>query len=143
MTLSPQDMFYMAIGLISIILAFWFNRHLYRGGGLSGLEAVYYLTAFAALLIGWYFNLQYMRQYGAQAGWAHWTRLLFANPAAASGGQDLIIANVIVLPLWTIIDGRRCGMRASWWYFPMSLITSYAFAIALFLAVKERQLRRA
>lgn len=141
MSLSPQDLFYMAIGLISIAVAFWFNRHLYRRGGVSALEAVYYATALAALVVGWYFNLQYMRQYGAKAGWVHWTRLLFANPASASGGQDLIFANVILLPLWTIVDGRRSGMRASWWYFPMSLITSYAFAMALFLAVKERQLR--
>jgi hypothetical protein len=143
MSLSPQDLFYMAIGLISIVLLFWFNRHLYRGGGVTGLELLYYLTALAGLLIGWYFNLQYMQQYGAQAGWAHWTRLLFVNPASASGGQDLIIANVILLPLWTIVDGRRCGMRVTWWYFVMSLITSYAFAMALFLAVKERQLRQA
>lgn len=141
MTLSPSDLFYMALGLVSIALLFWFNRHLYRGGGVSGLELVYYATALAGLLIGWYFNLQYMREYGAEGGWVHWTQLLFVNPASASGGQDLIIGNVILFPLWTIIDGRRAGMRVSWWYFVMSIITSYAFAFALFLAVKERQLR--
>lgn len=43
--------------------------------------------------------------------------------------------------MWTISDGRRNGMRWNWWYFPMSLLTSYAFAIALYLAVRERQLR--
>ena len=71
----------------------------------------------------------------------HWTRLLFVNPASASGGQDLLIANLILFPLWTIVDGRRHGMRAAWGYFPMSLLTSYAFAFAMFLALQDRQLR--
>ena len=142
MPLSPTEMFYVAIGLASIALVFYFNAHLYRGGGgATALEGFYYVTALAALLIGWYFNFQYFRVYGDQAGWIHWTELLFVNPASASGGQDLIIANLILFPLWTILDGRRSGMRGSWWYFPMSLLTSYAFGIALFLAVRERQLR--
>ncbi|HUS24910.1 MAG TPA: DUF2834 domain-containing protein [Candidatus Binatia bacterium] len=145
MTLSPTEIFYVLIGLASIGLVFWFNRPLYKPGGpagaVGGIEAVYYLTALVALLVGWYFNFQYFRQYGAEAGWLHWTKLLFVNPASASGGQDLIIANLVLFPLWTVIDGRRSGMRHAWWYFPMSLLTSYAFGLALYLAVKERQVR--
>lgn len=135
------ELFYAALGLASVALIFWLNRPLFRGGGLSALEAACYLLSLPALLIGWYFNIEYMREYGAEAGWWHWTTLLFVNPASASGGQDLIIANLILFPLWTIVDGRRLGMRASWMYFVMSLITSYAFAVALFLALRERQLR--
>ena len=145
MSLSANELFYVVIGLLSVALIVYLSRHLFtRGGaagGVSGLEWLYYAVALVALLIGWYFNFQYMRQYGAEGGWWHWTTLLFVNPASASGGQDLIIANLILFPLWTIIDGRRCGMRASWLYFPMSLLTSYAFAIALFMAIRERQLR--
>ena len=48
---------------------------------------------------------------------------------------------MILLPIWTIVEARRAGMRAGWLYFPMSLLTSYAFALALFLALRERQLR--
>ena len=145
MNLSANELFYVVIGLLSVVLIVYLSRHLFaRGGaagGVSGLEWLYYAVALVALLIGWYFNFQYMRQYGAEGGWWHWTTLLFVNPASASGGQDLIIANLILFPLWTMIDGRRCGMRASWLYFPMSLLTSYAFAIALFMAIRERQLR--
>ena len=145
MNLSPTEIFYMLLGLATVVATYLYNRHLYRQDsgnlGVSGLEWVYYITALAALLIGWYFNFEYLRSYGDQAGWWHWTTLLFVNPASASGGQDLIIGNMILFPLWTIIDGRRCGMRASWVYFVMSLLTSYAFGFALFLAVKERQLR--
>jgi hypothetical protein len=145
MTLAANEIFYMALGLATVAVLFFVNAPLFRrrgpAGGVSALEFVCYLTALAALGVGWYFNLEYMREYGAQGGWAHWTRLLFVNPASASGGQDLIFANVVLFPLWTITDGRRSGMRLAWWYFVMSLVTSFAFAMALFLAFRERQLR--
>jgi Terpene cyclase DEP1 len=139
--MSVIEAFYVALGLASIALVFWLNRPLFRGVPLSGLEAAYHLVGAAALLVGWYFNFQYFRVYGDEAGWIHWTKLLFVNPASASGAQDLIIANVVLFPLWTIVDGRRSKMRASWIYFPVSLITSFAFAMALFLAMRDRQLR--
>lgn len=140
--MSPIELTYVVIGLLSIAVVFWLNAHLFRESlGVSVAETVYHAVGLVALLVGWYFNFQYFRQYGDEAGWMHWTKLLFVNPASASGGQDLIIANVILFPLWTILDGRRQGMRAAWWYFPMSLLTSYAFGIALFLAVQDRQRR--
>ena len=139
--MSVTEAFYVALGLASIALVFWLNRPLFRNTPASALEAVYHAIGLAALLIGWYFNFAYFRQYGAEAGWWHWTTLLFVNPASASGAQDLIIANVFLFPLWTILDGRSSGMKASWIYFPVSLITSFAFAMALFLAMRDRQLR--
>ena len=143
-SLRPDEMFSMVMGLLTLALLFYCNRHLYRagaGGRTSLLEGFYYVIAIAALGIGWYFNFQYMRQYQGVSGWWHWTTLLFVNPASASGGQDLIFANLILFPLWTLIDGRRRGMKVTWLYFPMSLVTSYALGVALFLAIQERQLR--
>lgn len=142
MALNATTIFYMLLGLGTIAPVFWLNRDLFKATTTSGVEVIYYVTALAALFVGWYFNIAYMNQYGAEAGWWHWTKLLFVNPASASGGQDLIFANVILFPLWTILDGRRNGMRAPWWYFVMSLVTSFAFAMALFLAIRDRQLRR-
>ena len=55
--------------------------------------------------------------------------------------QDLIAANVFLLPLWTMIDGPRRGLRGCWLYFVMSLFTSFAFAMGLYLAAQERQVR--
>ncbi|MES2488965.1 MAG: DUF2834 domain-containing protein [Pseudomonadota bacterium] len=145
MPFTGLELFYMAIGLLSVALIYVCNAHLYRSDGVrvgsTGLEAFYYVIALAALLIGWYFNFAYFREYAAEIGWWHWTTLLFVNPASASGGQDLIIANLILFPMWTIIEGRRSGLRHSWMYFVMSLLTSYAFGIALFLAMHDRQLR--
>jgi hypothetical protein len=141
--MSPTEIFYVLIGLGSIALILYLNAALFRTRGVpaSAAERAYYAVGVVALLVGWYFNFQYFRQYGDEVGWLHWTKLLFVNPASASGGQDLIIANLILFPLWTLLDGRRDGMRASWLYFPMSLLTSYAFGLALFLAVQDRQRR--
>ena len=141
--MSPKEIFYVCLGLALVALTIWPNRHLFSGraGGLSALEGLYYPIALAALLVGWYFNFQFMREYGDQATWSNWTRLLFVNPASASGGQDLLFANAVLFIPWTIVDGRRAGTKWNWIWFPMSAVTSFAFAMALFLALKERQLR--
>jgi Terpene cyclase DEP1 len=139
--MQTASLIYILIGVAITAIVLFVNRHLFRQGGLTILEAIYYLTALAGLVIGWYFNLHYIAEFGAQAGWVHWTGLIFVNPASASAAQDLILGNVVVLPIWTVVEARRAGMRAGWLYFPMSLLTSYAFALALFLALRERQLR--
>jgi hypothetical protein len=73
--------------------------------------------------------------------WAQYIKLMFANPASSSAGQDYTFANVIILPLITIVDGRRRGIARPWLFFVSSLFTSFAFAWAFYLAVAERQLR--
>jgi hypothetical protein len=49
--------------------------------------------------------------------------------------------NHIQLPLWSIIDGRRRGMKVPWIFFVMSFFTSLAFSMAWYLAFVERQIR--
>jgi len=105
------------------------------------LEGVYYALAVGSVCTGWYFNVHYVMAYPADASWVHFTRMLFDNPAAASAGQDMIVTNVFLFPLWTIIDGSRRGLRRTWIYFVISLFTSFGFAMALYLAVQERQVR--
>jgi Terpene cyclase DEP1 len=78
---------------------------------------------------------------GRIASWMHFTRMLFDNPAAGSAGQDMIVTNVFLFPLWTMIDGPRRGMRRPWIYFVISLFTSFGFAMGLYLGAQERQLR--
>ena len=57
------------------------------------------------------------------------------------GSADYTIANVILLPLFTIIDGRRAAFNRPWLFFVSSLFTSFAFAWAFYLATVERQRR--
>ena len=67
--------------------------------------------------------------------------MLFTNWAADSAAQDYTIVNLVLLPLWTITEGMRRGVKWAWIFFVMSLFTSLAFAVAFFLAFMERQLR--
>ena len=134
-----------ALGAATVVFFFFANAHLYRrdwpGSRTTALEAIYYATAVVSVCIGWYFNQKYVFAYPEQASWVHFTRQLFDTPAGGSMAQDAIIANVVLFPLWTIVDGARRGMRQSWIYFVISLFTSFAFAMGLYLAAQERQLR--
>ena len=134
-----------ALGALTIGVFFFVNAHLYRrdwaGSRMTFLEGLYYVLAVGSVCTGWVFNVRYMLAYPADASWVHFTRMLFANPAAASGGQDLIVTNVLLFPLWTMIDGPRRGLRGTWIYFTMSLFTSFGFAMGLYLAAQERQVR--
>ncbi|SEP62581.1 Protein of unknown function [Solimonas aquatica] len=133
------------LGVLCFMLFLRFNRHLYRGGwsgaGPSWNERLCYLLAVGSVCTGWYFNTQYVETYGEQAGWVHFTKMLFTNPAAGSGSQDLIVTNTFLFPLWTMIDGPRRGLKHCWIYFVLSLFTSFGFAMGLYLAAQERQLR--
>jgi hypothetical protein len=133
------------LGLFCLILFFRFNAHTYRpgwaGAAPSVLEWVYYFFAVGSVCVGWYFNIQYVMADPAKASWVDFTEKLFTNPAAGSGSQDLITTNTFLFPLWTIVDGPRRGMKHCWIYFVLSLFTSFGFAMGLYLAALERQLR--
>ena len=138
-------MIHAVLGLLCLAWLFYANRNLYRSGwsgsGTSRLEALYYLIAIGSVALGGYFDVRYVQAYPEQAGWIHFTRMLFTNPAASSGAQDLIVANALLFPLWTIIDGARRGLKQPWLYFVLSLFTSFGFAMGLYLAIQERQVR--
>jgi Protein of unknown function DUF2834 len=142
-----------ALGIVSTFVAFWVNRRLFGAdageeteevgtpGPVTPLEAVYYVVGVCSLVLGWYFNVRYTHLYGHRANYVDYTKLLFTNWAADSAAQDYIIVNVVLMPLWTIVEGGRRGLRWAWIFFVMSLFTSLAFSIAMFLAFMERQLR--
>jgi hypothetical protein len=115
----------------------------------STLECVYYVAGIASIALGWYFNIRFVTEYAdgnvnplwGDGSWAQYLELMYANPAAGSAGQDYTIGNVILLPLMTIIGGRRRGINRPWLFFVSSLFTSFAFAWAFYLATAERQNR--
>jgi hypothetical protein len=131
------------LGIATTAAAFYVNRHLFSGGTagpVSLLEGVYYVVGVCSIGLGWYFNVRYTHTYHNASYW-NYTKMLFTNWAADSAAQDYIIVNVVLLPLWTIVEGGRRGLRWAWIFFVMSLFTSLAFSIAMFLAFMERQLR--
>ena len=141
------------LGVVVVGLIVAGNRAIFRrpatGPPVSLLEGAYYLAGAASVLIGWYFNIKFVMEYAhghanplwGDGSWAQYIRLMYVNPAAGSAGQDYTIANVILLPLFTIVDGRRRGIVRPWLYFVASLFTSFAFAWAFYLATVERQRR--
>lgn len=141
------------LGLAVIGLIIASNPQIFRrtpsGPALSALECVYYVVGIASIALGWYFNIRFVREYSqgssnpiwGPGSWADYLRLMFVNPAASSASQDYTIGNLILLPLWTIVDGRRRGVRRPWLYFVSSLFTSFAFAWAFYLATIERHRR--
>jgi hypothetical protein len=133
------------LGALTVVAFYVVNAHLYRqewpGSRPTFLEWLYYVTAVVSVCVGWFFNIRYVATYPAEASWIHFVKMLFDNPASGSAGQDMIITNVVLFPLWTMIDGPRRGLRGTWVYLTMSLFTSFGFAMGMYLAAQERQLR--
>ncbi len=135
------------LGVIVVIAVIRSNRGIFFRGPGSPLEALYYVIGVASIPLCWYFNHRFVVEYGAAqtnpfvgpGSWAEFIKLGYANPAASSASADYTIGNVLLLPLFTIIDGRRRGIRRPWLYFIASLFTSFAFSWAFYLATVERQ----
>jgi len=142
--MTTSLVFYGVLGIASTAVAFRYNRHFFAGGAagrVSTLEGLYYVIGVGSLCLGWYFNIRYVHTYRHAASYINYTKMLFTNWAADSAAQDYAIVNVLLLPLWTIVDGRRRGMRVPWIFFVMSLFTSLAFSMAVYLAFVERSVR--
>jgi len=133
------------LGVATTAFVAYANRRLFTrgwsGSRVTPLEAVLYATAVVSVALGWYFNIQYVAEFGAKASWIHFTKSLFSNWAADSEAQDYLIVSLVLFPLWTIVDGRRRGIRVPWGFFVMSLFTSLGFCMAAYLAFVERQRR--
>jgi len=122
-----------------------------NGPAFSALELMFYVVGVASIGLGYYFNHQFVDQYAIPGGnpvwgpgsWQQFIALGYTNPAAGSQVQDYTIINVILLPLFTIVDGYRRGIKRPWLFFVSSLFTSCAFAFAFYFAVVERQHRHA
>jgi len=141
------------LGIVVIAIIVRTNPGIFKraseGPQLSALEIVYYVIGVASIALGYYFNHQFVQEYATPSSnpiwgpgsWQQFIALGYANPAAGSASQDYTIINVILLPLFTIVDGRRRGIRHSWLFFVSSLFTSCAFAYAFYFATIERQHR--
>ena len=141
--MTTQLLVFGVLGILTTAYAFVANRRLFGdpSGRVSVLEAVYYAVGVVSVCLGWYFNVRYTHHVGSHASYVSYTKALFSNWASDSAAQDYIIVNVVLLPMWTIVDGRRRGLRSPWIFFVISLFTSLAFAMALYLAFVERQVR--
>ena len=119
---------------------------------LSTFEIALYVIGIASIIGGWTFNIAFVVEntngwitnpLWGDGSWATYLQGMFDNPASSSASIDYSIANVLLLPLITIIDGRRRGIDKPWLYFVATLFTSFAFGWAFYAATVERQRRLA
>jgi hypothetical protein len=144
------------LGVLVVWLVIRSNPAIFRrtasGRLLSPLEIVLYAVGIVSVGIGWYFNIRFVTDYTdgwftnpfvGDGSWQQYLRLLFDNPAAGSASGDFITANVVLLPLVTIIGGRRLGIQKPWLFFVVTLFASFSFGWAFYAATAERQRRLA
>jgi hypothetical protein len=144
------------LGVLVVWLVIRSNPAIFRrtasGSLLSPLEIVLYAVGIVSVGIGWYFNIRFVTDYTdgwvtnpfvGDGSWQQYLRLLFDNPAAGSASGDFITANVVLLPLVTIIGGRRLGIQKPWLFFVVTLFASFSFGWAFYAATAERQRRLA
>jgi hypothetical protein len=130
------------------------NKAIFRrpdsGPLFSGFEIALYLVGIASIAAGWTFNIRFVTENTdgwltnplvGDGSWEQYMKLMFDNPAASSAGADFIIANVVILPLVAIIDGRRRGINKPWLFFAVTLFASFSFGWAFYAATVERQRR--
>ena len=106
-------------------------------GGWTTLVFVYLALAVVGLIGTLTWNVQAVLE--ARNFIGDWT---MSGPAVSSLTTDLLIA-AIAGSILIIVEARRIGMRGGWLYVLLGLITAFAFAFPLFLALRERRLVRA
>jgi hypothetical protein len=130
------------------------NRAIFRrpdsGPLLSHFELALYAVGIASIVAGWTFNITFVTEntdgwltnpFVGDGSWEQYMKLMFDNPAASSAGADFIIANVVILPLIAVVDGRRRGINKPWMFFVVTLFASFTFGWAFYAATVERQRR--
>jgi hypothetical protein len=96
---------------------------------------IYVLIALAATIGTWAQNLVYL-----PLGTGGMMRKLFedmlATPGARSISVDAFLLTTAVV-LWMISEGRRLGMRSTWWYVLAGMTITISIFVPLFLAHRE------
>jgi hypothetical protein len=142
----------LGVGVVWLVLRS--NPAIFRrpasGPLLSPLEIALYAVGVVSIGIGWYFNIRFVTEntdgwitnpFVGDGSWEQYLKLLFDNPAAGSASGDFITANVVLLPLVTIVDGRRRGIQRPWLFFVVTLFASFSSGWAFYAATVERQRR--
>ena len=127
---------HLVLGFVAIWLVLRANplaaRRVAGGPAFSWLEAAYLVAGVLSVAMGYYFNIQFVHEYRPDSGgnaiwgpgsWQDFIVKIFDNPAAASAGEDYIWINVVILPLFTIVDGYRRGLSKPWLFFVATLFT--------------------
>lgn len=98
-------------------------------------RAIFFLVLALLGLVGtWAFNIAAIVQHRDYVG--DW---LQSGPAVSSLTVDVLIAAVAAIA-FMVFESRRLGMRQVWVYIVLIPLVALAFALPLFLAMRERTL---
>ncbi len=99
----------------------------------TGLQILYGVLAIVGVCVTWYYNLQPMEM-SYFAG-------LYANPAASSFANDLIVV-VAAFFVWSFVETGRLKMSYGLWaaIFVFTFVIAAAMTVPLFMLLRERRL---
>lgn len=100
---------------------------------ITGLQFLYGVLAIIGVFVTWYFNLQPMEMSYIEG--------LYANPAASSFTNDLIVV-VTVFLVWSFVETGRLKMSYALWVaiFIFTFVIAAAMTVPLFMLLRERRL---
>ncbi|MDP9028750.1 MAG: DUF2834 domain-containing protein [Actinomycetota bacterium] len=98
------------------------------------LAVVYLIIAILGLIGTWTFNILAIVSNSTFFG--EW----FSNPPATQSLQLDLLVVAVAAGVFIVVEGRRIGMQRAWVFLPLAAITAAAFAVPLFLALRERKL---
>jgi hypothetical protein len=102
------------------------------------LCAVYAILAAVALVATWSQNLAFFAN-SPDAGIAGFMRAAYANPAAASFGNDLLLLTAAAI-VFMVIEARRHAIRFVWLYVLLGFAIAISVTFPLFLIARERRI---
>jgi Protein of unknown function DUF2834 len=106
------------------------------------LAWVYLALAVIGLCATWYFNLQAFKTLGAEFTPFAFVRIGFeGSPILGSLAADFWVG-ALASTIWMVAEGRQLGIRSMWVYVVLALVVAWAFALPLFLFMRERWLSR-
>jgi len=98
------------------------------------LAVVYLIIAILGLIGTWTFNVLAILSNSSFVG--EW----LGNPPATQSLQVDLLVVAVAAGVFIVVEGRRIGMRHAWVFLPLAALTAAAFAVPLFLALRERKL---
>ncbi|MGE3193047.1 MAG: DUF2834 domain-containing protein [Microbacteriaceae bacterium] len=98
------------------------------------LAITYLVVAILGLIGTWTLNILAITQNSSFFG--EW----FSNGAATQSLQVDLLVLAVASGVFIVVEGRRLGMRRAWLFLPLAAVTAAAFAVPLFLAMRERRL---
>jgi hypothetical protein len=98
------------------------------------LAIVYLVLAIVGLAATWTLNILAIVSGSDFVG--EW----FSNGFATQSLQVDLLVLTVAVGAFLVVEGRRIGMRRAWLFLPLAAVTAAAFAVPLFLALRERRL---